>query len=369
MAISPFKVFSAGEVLTASDLNSSLTQITSNGEDLAWPATKAKDLNGQELILDADGDSSITADTDDIIHMRMQGQDLFILNGATASAINGLQMTASAAGGDVILTTQGSDTNIDCDLQTAGTGRWLYAGAELATDPFTTRGDILFRNATVPARLAIGAANTVLGSDGTDPSWGTIATAMIANNAVDETKLKDALIGDFGEVVVATGDSILLGDVGDTGKTKRDTVQGIIDLVPAASLSVAGIIQVASDSEIEAASLTNRAVPPGRLVRHPGVAKVWFDLDGTGTPAIDASYNGGGGLVDNAQGDYTVTFDITFSVASYAVTMSQNGNLGGNENGGGIGARTTTTLDVEGYDVNGAAVDIDPIMVAIFGDI
>ena len=47
MAISVFKTFSAGEILTASDLNSSLTQITGNGEDLAWPATKTKDFNGQ----------------------------------------------------------------------------------------------------------------------------------------------------------------------------------------------------------------------------------------------------------------------------------------------------------------------------------
>ena len=60
---------------------------------------------------------------------------------------------------------------------------------------------------------------------------GSITTAKIANNAVDEAKLKDALIGDFSEVVIATGDSVLLGDVGDSGNTKRDTVQGILDLL------------------------------------------------------------------------------------------------------------------------------------------
>ena len=50
MAVSVFKTFVSGEVLTASDLNSSLTQITNNGEDLGWPATKDKDLNAQALI-------------------------------------------------------------------------------------------------------------------------------------------------------------------------------------------------------------------------------------------------------------------------------------------------------------------------------
>ena len=51
------------------------------------------------------------------------------------------------------------------------------------------------------------------------------------DNTVDETKLKDALIADFTEVVVTAADSILLGDATDSGNTKRDTVQGILDLV------------------------------------------------------------------------------------------------------------------------------------------
>ncbi len=63
------------EVLTASDLNAEFNNILNNGEDLAWPATKAKDLDGQELILDSDGDTSITADTDDQIDFRIAGTD------------------------------------------------------------------------------------------------------------------------------------------------------------------------------------------------------------------------------------------------------------------------------------------------------
>lgn len=44
----------------------------------------------------------------------------------------------------------------------------------------TTRGDIIYRNATVPARLAIGAANTVLASDGTDPAYSTVSALLDA---------------------------------------------------------------------------------------------------------------------------------------------------------------------------------------------
>lgn len=47
-----------------------------------------------------------------------------------------------------------------------------YGG--LMADPMTTRGDVILRNSSnATARLAVGAANTIFGSDGTDPSWRT----------------------------------------------------------------------------------------------------------------------------------------------------------------------------------------------------
>ena len=116
MAVTQFKTYIAGEVLTASDLNSSLTRITDNGEDLAWPATKAKDLNGQELILDADGDTGILADTDDRIDFRIQNVDLFRFDGSVSSVVNGLDFTASISGGAVVIQPQGSDTIIDISI-------------------------------------------------------------------------------------------------------------------------------------------------------------------------------------------------------------------------------------------------------------
>lgn len=38
------------------------------------------DMNGNELILDADGDTSITADSDDVIHIKIAGQDELLIN-------------------------------------------------------------------------------------------------------------------------------------------------------------------------------------------------------------------------------------------------------------------------------------------------
>ncbi len=57
-------------------------------------------------------------------------------------------------------------------LKQVQAGSWVnIAASELAI--LTTRGDILYRNATIPARLAKGAAGTVLTMGADDPAWAT----------------------------------------------------------------------------------------------------------------------------------------------------------------------------------------------------
>lgn len=85
--------------------------------------------------------------------------------------------------------------------------------------------------ASVEATFAVTVASTTV------PDL-SVTTGKIVTNAVDETLIKDAFVADFTEVVVAAGDSILLGDATDSGNTKRDTVQGILDLVPAAGITL-----------------------------------------------------------------------------------------------------------------------------------
>ena len=78
-----------------------------------------------------------------------------------------------------------------------GTGQTSASAALAAlggiSDPTTTRGDIIAKGASVLGRLAIGADNTVLRSDGTDPEWGAVAateltgTLPIANGGTNAT--------------------------------------------------------------------------------------------------------------------------------------------------------------------------------------
>ncbi len=58
----------------------------------------------------------------------------------------------------------------------------------------------------------------------------SIDTAAIATNQIDETLMKDAFVGDFTDATVTASDYFLHGDATDSGNTKKDTIQGILDL-------------------------------------------------------------------------------------------------------------------------------------------
>ena len=122
MSLSRSKTWIAGEVLTAADLNTEFNNILTNALTLISPLTGALDADGKEIILDGDGDSSITADSDDIIDMRLQAVDLFKFDGAAASLVNGITFAGAVASSAPTLTGQGSDTNISVDVVGKGTG-------------------------------------------------------------------------------------------------------------------------------------------------------------------------------------------------------------------------------------------------------
>jgi hypothetical protein len=81
------------------------------------------DLNGSELILDADGDTSITADTDDQIDIKVAGADDFqivannfkVLSGSTLTIESGGTITNSGTANNFGTTTIGGLTDVTMD--------------------------------------------------------------------------------------------------------------------------------------------------------------------------------------------------------------------------------------------------------------
>ena len=139
-------------------------------------------------------------------------------------------------------TGDGSDTTpiatLDYATVTNGIAVYLDGVRQLAGTDFNVTAQTTLTFTTAPAN-SVGIDVYFLGLELSlpTPADATVTTAKIAANAVDETKLKDALVADFTEVVVTASDSILLGDATDSGNTKRDTIQGLLDLVDVAGTS------------------------------------------------------------------------------------------------------------------------------------
>jgi len=87
---------------------------------------------------------------------------------------------------------------------------WLSPASVLADiSPLTTRGDIMFRNATVSTRLAKGAENTVLVMGADEPAWsatlaGLILTSPAINGTITTTGLTMPAFTLDGTVTVAS---------------------------------------------------------------------------------------------------------------------------------------------------------------------
>src|SRR3990167_8633648 len=95
MALARTKVWIA-EVLTFADLNAEFDAILNNPVSLISPLTAAVDMNGFELILDADADTSVTSDTDDRIDFRIGGADGMFLGLASGNTGAFLHVDAGA---------------------------------------------------------------------------------------------------------------------------------------------------------------------------------------------------------------------------------------------------------------------------------
>jgi len=137
MAATKYKTFADGEVLTAADLNASFDRIFDNQDDLGNPRTDTFDLDGQRLVIDAAGNTSLAATTTNKVDFRLAGQDLVDLDGTVASPVNGLSVVASATGSPVQVKAKGSDTNVGVTIKPKGTGAIL-----LDADPTGTGVDI-----------------------------------------------------------------------------------------------------------------------------------------------------------------------------------------------------------------------------------
>ena len=126
----------------------------------------------------------------------------------------------------------------------------------------------------------------------------------------------------------------------------------------------------ATQAEMEAASSLTVPVTPGRTQYHPGVAKAWCVLNGTGTPAMKTSHNMDSSITDNGVGDYTVSFTTDFSGTNYALAGMANNSAGAAacylHISGNTAAGSVRIVVVRGSTEG--TVDEDTVTLIAFGD-
>jgi hypothetical protein len=94
-----------------------------------------------------------------------------------------------------------------------------------------------------------------------------------------------------------------------------------------------------------------------------GLCKCWCQLNGTGTIAVQDSFNRSG-ITDNGTGDYTITYTNNMANDDYAV--------GGGGNASQFtfdGVPTTSTVTVETSNSSGTQADITCVTVTTHGDL
>jgi len=190
------------------------------------------DLNGTELILDADADTSITADTDDQIDIRIAGADDFTFTANLFTAVSGSIIAAQALTATTLVTsgiiktddTTAATSTTDGSLQTDGglsvvgdaifgdDVKLLSDGAILA---FGAGGDATLTH-TNDVGITLGSTNKLMFNDATQFIQGASGTILdIA--ATDEIELTATLI----EIV---GNSTVSGTLGVAGASTHGTV-------------------------------------------------------------------------------------------------------------------------------------------------
>ena len=163
------------------------------------------DLNGSELILDTDGDTSITADTDDQIDIKIAGADDFQFTANTFTAQSGSSIVVPDGGltlGSTAVSSTAAELNYS-DLATLGTSAaskvlsanannlTTISGAVLCTeDTLTDQATIAWDVIASPvAKVTLGANRTLAAPSGTSPAAGQFVALTVIQDGTGSRTL------------------------------------------------------------------------------------------------------------------------------------------------------------------------------------
>ena len=286
----------------------------------------------------------------------------------TASAVNYLEITNAATGNGPTLNVQGSDSNAPFTISSLGSGAITLSSSSGTANLTATSGAV---------NITAGSSSAVNITSGTGGLVFTGGFLSLGNGATGQGELRLLEDSDNGTNYIAfKPPAAITSTVTFTLPDGDGSADQTLKTDGAGNLSWTSSGTAASQAEMETATDTTKFVSPGRSHFHPGVAKVWANIDGEGTVAVTSDY-GISGIVDNGTGDYTINFDTNFSSATYAVITGQEEFATGSSD-----SLTTFSLKSGGQSVssvqlfskrfagsNSQDIDADPCFVACFGDL
>jgi len=258
-----------------------------NMVDSGIGSTAGHDLDGNELILDADADTSITADTDDQIDFRIAGADDFTMTANAFNVLTGSHATFAdsanakfGTGNDMLVYHDGTNsyiTNSQGALKVATETSGIAVTIGHTTSE-TTIADNLTVTGTLTGTLATAAQGSVT-------SLGTLTTLT-----VDNVITNGATIGHTSDIDLMTLADGVLTVAGELDATTLD-ISGNADIDGTTNLDAVDI-----DGAVQLdATLTIGANDQGYdviLYGDTASANVTWD-----TSADDLIFNGGAGLI------------------------------------------------------------------------
>jgi hypothetical protein len=218
----------------------------------------------------------------------------------------------------------------DVAITDGGTGASTATAGFDNLAPTTTRGDLIVRGASNNGRLAVGAANRILKSDGTDPSWATLSTLL------------DTLSSTQGAVLYRGASSWTTTSVGTSGYVLKAQGAGADPIweAVAGTGDVTAAANYGTDNSILRADGTGKGSQSSALTI----------ADTTGTIAGFANASS----LNDSSGNELIKFGVTASAVN-EVTAT-NAATGNPPVLSATGGDTNITLRLNGKGTGGAAV-------------
>jgi hypothetical protein len=343
----------------------------------------ASDMEGRELILDADGDTSITADTDDQIDIKIAGADDFQFTANTFTAQSGSSIVVPEGGltfGSTAITSTAAELNL-----LDGVSGLVQADLTklAAVDSTAAELNIVDGGTSATSTTVADADRVVLNDNGTMVQ---VAVTDLAAYFDDEITAMPNLTS-VGTLTTLTVDNIIINgtNIGHTSDTDAIAIASDGNVTVSQNLTVTGDLTVSGDDitmgtntsgNILVADGTNfNSIAVGSLSEISTVANDDVFL------AVDTS---GGGLKKIARS--AVVSGLASSSAISNVVEDTTPQLGGNldtnsaniliddahfiadENGNEQIIFQTTSSAVNQFDVTNAATGNAPKLSATGGD-